>query len=113
MLFKSGNPSPKISGKTLVTCHCQEQMETPSLIPNWVLALSRARAAPQQPNTARQQPDPGVPSNCSAELATAELPSLPALNKPELGAEGARAAKPEGTRAESCASTALFLHEKE
>lgn len=40
------NPSPKTSGKTLCTCHCQEEMETPSIIPNWVLALPHAWAEP-------------------------------------------------------------------
>lgn len=107
MLFKSGNPSPKTSGKTLGTCHCQEQMETPSLIPNWVLALPHAWAVPSAAQHCKAKPDPGAPSD-SAVLHW----QLPASDKPEHGAEGARGAMPERTRAESSSSTALF-HEKE
>lgn len=51
---------------------------------------------PQQPSTARQQPDRRALSD-RAVLRR----HLPAPDKPELGAEGARAAVPEGTRAKA------------
>lgn len=86
--------------------HCQEQMETPSIIPNGVFALPHAWAAP----SAAQHYKATAWSRCSQQPCSAA--ALPASDELQLGAEGARDAMPEGTRADSCSSTALF-HEKE